>query len=193
MRRAPTVTVLLGTVVLDMLGLGLIVPIVPALMTSVTQDVAAAVFWSGLLGSVYGLLQFVAAPLLGRLSDRYGRRPVLLVSLTCLGVDWLAHAASPSPWTLLAFHAVAGACAGTYTVVNAYLADVTEPGRGRRRTGWSAPRSGSASSPVRSSVACSARSTYACRSSSPPRSASPTSPTAGSSCRSRVPVTRAPH
>ncbi|WBB90894.1 MFS transporter [Verrucosispora sp. WMMC514] len=128
MRRAPTVTVLLGTVVLDMLGLGLIVPIVPALMTSVTEDVAAAVFWSGLLGSVYGLLQFVVAPLLGRLSDRYGRRPVLLVSLTCLGVDWLAHAASPSPWTLLAFHAVAGACAGTYTVVNAYLADVTEPG-----------------------------------------------------------------
>ncbi|MGB2571770.1 MFS transporter [Micromonospora citrea] len=65
--------------------------------------------------------------LLGRLSDRYGRRPVLLTSLTCLGVDWLAHAMSPSPWTLLVFHALAGACAGTYTVVNAYIADVTEP------------------------------------------------------------------
>ncbi|GAB3840967.1 TCR/Tet family MFS transporter [Micromonospora andamanensis] len=128
MRRAPAVTFLLGTVFLDMLGLGLIVPIVPALMTSVTEDPAAAVFWSGLLGSVYGLLQFVVSPLLGRLSDRYGRRPVLLASLTCLGVDWLAHAALPSPWTLLVFHAAAGACAGTYTVVNAYIADVTEPG-----------------------------------------------------------------
>ncbi|GIJ31149.1 MFS transporter [Micromonospora sediminimaris] len=128
MRRAPALTVLLGTVFLDMLGLGLIVPIVPALMTSITEDAAAAVFWSGLLGSVYGLLQFVVSPLLGRLSDRHGRRPVLLASLTCLGVDWLAHAASPSPWALLVFHAAAGACAATYTVVNAYIADVTEPG-----------------------------------------------------------------
>jgi len=127
MRRAPALSFLLVTVFLDLLGLGLIVPIVPAMMTSVTESAAAAVFWSGLLGSIYGLLQFVVSPLLGRLSDRYGRRPVLLVSLTCLGVDWLAHAASPNPWTLLVFHALAGACAGTNTVVNAYVADVTAP------------------------------------------------------------------
>ncbi|MET0415635.1 MAG: MFS transporter, partial [Actinoplanes sp.] len=123
MRRAPALSFLLVTVFIDMLGLGLVVPIVPALMASVTQDPAAAVFWSGVLGSTYGLLQFVVSPLLGRLSDRYGRRPVLLVSLGCLGVDWLAHAASPSPVTLLLFHALAGACAGTGTVVNAYVAD----------------------------------------------------------------------
>ncbi|TDC41518.1 MFS transporter [Micromonospora sp. KC213] len=127
MRRAPALSFLLVAVFLDMLGLGLIVPIMPALMAAVTKDAAAAVFWSGLLGSVYGLLQFVVSPMLGRLSDRYGRRPVLLVSLTCLGVDWLAHAVSPGPWTLLAFHALAGACAGTKTVVNAYIADTTEP------------------------------------------------------------------
>ncbi|GIE31035.1 tetracycline resistance MFS efflux pump [Actinoplanes italicus] len=123
---------LLVTVFIDMLGLGLIVPILPALMTAVTTDPAAAVLWSGVLGSTYGLLQFVLSPLLGRVSDRYGRRPVLLVSLTCLGVDWLAHAAASGPWTLLLFHALAGACAGTNTVVNAYVADVTEPaGRAR--------------------------------------------------------------
>ncbi|MFC7529612.1 MFS transporter [Actinoplanes sp. GCM10030250] len=132
MRRAPALSFLLVTVFLDLLGLGLIVPIVPALMTAVTADAADAVFWAGLLGSVYGLLQFVVSPLLGRLSDRYGRRPVLLVSLACLGVDWLAHAIASGPWTLLAFHALAGACAGTPTVVNAYIADVTEP-EGRAR------------------------------------------------------------
>jgi MFS transporter, DHA1 family, tetracycline resistance protein len=127
MRRQPALSFLLVTVFLDMLGLGLIVPIVPALMTAFTRDAGTAVLWSGALGSLFGLLQFVVSPLLGRLSDRYGRRPVLLASLSCLGIDWLAHAMSPSPWGLLVSHALAGACAGTNTVVNAYIADVVEP------------------------------------------------------------------
>ncbi|GAB7046154.1 MFS transporter [Catenuloplanes indicus] len=132
MRRAPALSFLLVTVFLDMLGLALIVPVMPALMAGLTADAGSAVLWSGVLGSVYGLLQFAVSPLLGRLSDRYGRRPVLLASLTLLGVDWLAHALADSPWTLLLFHALAGACAGTNTVVNAYLADVTPPaGRAR--------------------------------------------------------------
>jgi DHA1 family tetracycline resistance protein-like MFS transporter len=123
---------LLVTVFVDMLGLGLIVPIVPALLGDVTGGPAAAVLWSGVLGSVFGLLQFAGSPLLGRIADRYGRRPVLLVSLSCLGVDWLAHALASGPWTLVAFHALAGAFAGTNTVVNAYIADVTPPsGRAR--------------------------------------------------------------
>ncbi|GGN59173.1 tetracycline resistance MFS efflux pump [Actinoplanes lobatus] len=135
MRRAPALSFLLVTVFLDMLGLGLVVPILPALMTAVAADVTAAAFWSGLLGSVYGLLQFVLSPLLGRLSDRYGRRPVLLVSLACLGVDWLAHAVALSPWPLLLCHALAGAFAGTNTVVNAYIADVTPPDERARAYG----------------------------------------------------------
>jgi MFS transporter, DHA1 family, tetracycline resistance protein len=126
---------LLVTVFLDMLGLGLIVPILPALMTVLTDDPATAVLWSGVLGSTYGVLQFAMSPLLGRISDRYGRRPVLLVSLTCLGVDWFAHALVSGPWPLLFFHALAGLCAGTNTVVNAYIADVTEPGERARAYG----------------------------------------------------------
>lgn len=132
MHRAPALPFLLITVFIDMLGLGLIVPILPALLTSVTANAA---LWSGLLGSVFGLLQFAVAPLLGRLSDRYGRRPVLLLSLACLGVDWLAHAATSTPWPLLIVHAVAGACAGTNTVVNAYIADVCPPEQRARAYG----------------------------------------------------------
>ncbi|MDG6108681.1 tetracycline resistance MFS efflux pump [Dactylosporangium aurantiacum] len=135
MRRAPALSFLLVTVFIDMLGLGLIVPIAPALLTGVTGDPAAGARWSGVIGSSYGLLQFLASPLLGRLCDRYGRRPVLLASLACLGVDYLAHAVSPTAWLLLLFHAVAGACAGTNTVVNAYIADVTPPQRRARAYG----------------------------------------------------------
>ncbi|MEV4510419.1 MFS transporter [Dactylosporangium sp. NPDC049525] len=135
MRRAPALSFLLVTVFIDMLGLGLIVPIVPALLTDITGQAADGARWSGLIGSSYGLLQFLASPLLGRLSDRYGRRPVLLASLTCLGIDYLAHAMSPTVWLLVLFHAVAGACAGTNTVVNAYVADVTEPDRRARAFG----------------------------------------------------------
>jgi DHA1 family tetracycline resistance protein-like MFS transporter len=127
MRRAPALSFLLVTVFIDMLGLGLIVPIVPALLTGLTGHATDGARWSGLINASYGLLQFLASPLLGRLSDRYGRRPVLLASLTCLGVDYLAHAVAPTVWLLMLSHAVAGACAGTNTVVNAYIADVTAP------------------------------------------------------------------
>jgi MFS transporter, DHA1 family, tetracycline resistance protein len=132
MRRAPALSFLLATVFIDMLGLGLIVPIVPALMGAVTHDPAHAALWAGPIDSSYGILQFLTAPLLGRLADRYGRRPVLLASLGFLGVDYLAHALSPTVLSLMLFHGLAGAFAGTGTVVNAYVADVTPPsGRAR--------------------------------------------------------------
>jgi DHA1 family tetracycline resistance protein-like MFS transporter len=129
MRRAPALSFLLVTVFADMLGLGIVVPIMPALMLDLTGSAAGAARWSGLIGSSYGLLQFLTAPLLGRLADRYGRRPVLLASLAALGVDYLGHALTPTAGLLLAFHAFAGVCAGTTTVVNAYIADITVPDR----------------------------------------------------------------
>jgi MFS transporter, DHA1 family, tetracycline resistance protein len=132
MRRTPALSFLLATVFIDMLGLALIVPMIPALMGGITADPAHAARWAGVIDTAYGLLQFLAAPLLGRLADRYGRRPVLLVSLAFLGVDYLAHAVRPTVGSLLLFHGLAGAFAGNDIAIRAYVADITPPsGRAR--------------------------------------------------------------
>jgi DHA1 family tetracycline resistance protein-like MFS transporter len=136
MRRPPALAFLLVTVLIDMLGLGIVVPVMPALMTTVTGDAAAGARWSGWIGASFGATQFLAAPLLGRLSDRYGRRPVLIGALAFLGVDYLAHALAGQPVTMLVAHALAGALAGTMTVVNAYVADTTDPGDRPRAYGY---------------------------------------------------------
>ena len=126
MRRTPALAFLLVTVFIDMLGLGIVVPVLPTLMTTITGHPASAARWSGVIDASFGVMQFLAAPLLGRLSDRYGRRPVLVLAITLLCLNWLAHATANTPATLLAAHAVAGALGGTVTVVNAYIADITD-------------------------------------------------------------------
>jgi len=124
-------TFLLLTVFIDILGLGLVVPIAPHLVASL----GGGSVYFGVLVVAYGLLHWLTTPLLGALSDRYGRRPILLVSLTMLGLDYLAAALTPTLWLLLVTRAVAGATAATYTVVSAYVADVTPPGDRTRAYG----------------------------------------------------------
>jgi DHA1 family tetracycline resistance protein-like MFS transporter len=127
MRRTPTLAFLLVTVFIDMLGLGIIVPIIPALMSTITGHAASGARWSGIIDSSYGVTQFCFAPFLGRIADRYGRKPVLVGSLTLLGANFLAHAMASSVAALVVAHAAAGAFAGSNIVVNAYVADVTPP------------------------------------------------------------------
>lgn len=136
MRRTPALAFLLVTVFIDMLGLGVVVPIVPALMTAVTGDAAAGARWSGVIDASFGVTQFLAAPLLGRMADRYGRRPVLILALSFLGLDYLAHALANQAVTMLAAHALAGALAGTMTVINASIADITPPADRPRAYGY---------------------------------------------------------
>jgi MFS transporter, DHA1 family, tetracycline resistance protein len=123
---AASLPFLLVTVFIDILGLGLVVPVAPQLVTQLGAN-AGGPLMLGVLAASYGLMQFLASPVLGGLSDRYGRRPVLLASLTLLGLDYLSHAVANSVWLLLVGRLLAGAFAGTYTVVNAYLADITAP------------------------------------------------------------------
>jgi len=123
----------LVTVFLDVLGIGLIVPVLPALVGEFAPSPQAQAWWYGLLVASYGLMQFFAGPLLGALSDRVGRRPVLLVSVFGLAAHFLVLAGAPSLGWLMFGRLLGGATAATISVANAYIADVVAPeqrGRG---------------------------------------------------------------
>lgn len=120
-------------VVLNMLAFGMIMPIMPALMFDLTGLPAEeSVAINGWLSATFAVANFMAMPVLGGLSDRYGRRPVLLVSIAMLGVDMLIMALAPTLAILFVGRFLGGLFSATYSVANAYIADVTEPDeRGR--------------------------------------------------------------
>lgn len=127
-------TFILMTVAIDAIGIGLIFPVMPDLIESVTGGtLSQAALWGGVLATSYAVMQFLFGPILGSLSDRFGRRPVLLASLAVMGLDYLAMAMAPTIWLLLAARVVAGITAATYATATAYIADITPPAeRGRR-------------------------------------------------------------
>ncbi len=127
MRRTPALAFLLVTVFIDMLGLGIVVPIAPALMTSITGHAGSAARWAGAVDASFAVMLFLTAPLLGRLADRYGRRPILVTALAVLSIMFAVHGLARAPWQILLVHAAAGAFAASGTVVNAYVADITPP------------------------------------------------------------------
>ena len=121
------------TVLLDMIGLGLIMPILPAILRQLTgADVAHASIYGGWLFFAYAVMQFFCAPVVGGLSDAFGRRPVLLLAVLGLGVDYALTALSPTIAWLFAGRIIAGIFGASYTTANAYIADITPPDeRGR--------------------------------------------------------------
>ena len=122
------VTFIFITVFLDMVGFGLIMPVLPRLIEDVSgTDLAGASLLAGWLFFAYGGMQFLCGPLLGNLSDAYGRRPILLLSVFGLGVDYLLTAFAPNMFWLFVGRTLAGLCGASYTTANAYLADITEP------------------------------------------------------------------
>ncbi|MBN9526854.1 MAG: Tet(A)/Tet(B)/Tet(C) family tetracycline efflux MFS transporter [Alphaproteobacteria bacterium] len=126
--------IIMATVVLDAAGVGLVLPIIPRLLRDVGH--AADIGWQmGLFLGLFAAMQFVCAPVLGALSDRYGRRPVLLASLAGAAVDYLFMAAAPTLGLLFVGRAVAGITGASVAVANAYVADVTPPDQRARRFG----------------------------------------------------------
>lgn len=127
---------ILITVFLDVLGIGLVIPVFPELVTQLAGgDVSDGSRTYGLFIAAYATMQFLFAPLLGALSDRYGRRPVLLVSLFGAGVDYLLLAVAPTLAWLFVARLIAGVTAANITVANAHIADVTAPEHRARNFG----------------------------------------------------------
>jgi DHA1 family tetracycline resistance protein-like MFS transporter len=117
-----------ATVLLDMLGLGIIAPVLPKLVLTLSSDDGArAAAICGIFGTVFALMQFVCSPLLGVLSDRFGRRPVIVLSNLGLGLDYVLMALAPTVSWLFAGRVIAGITSASTTTANAYVADVSQP------------------------------------------------------------------
>ena len=114
------------TVLLDMLSFGIIIPVLPHLIVElVGGSIAAAAVWVSAFGTVFMLMQFVFSPVQGALSDRFGRRAVILISSFGLGVDFVVMALAPALWLLFVGRIASGICAASFSTANAYIADVT--------------------------------------------------------------------
>ena len=117
---------ILVTVFLDVLGIGIIIPILPELVKDfVGGSTASAGRWFGIIAATYAVTQFFFAPVLGSLSDRFGRRPIILISLFGFGVDYVILGIAPSIGWLFVGRVIAGIMGASFTTANAYIADVS--------------------------------------------------------------------
>lgn len=126
--RKPALLFIFITLVLDILGIGIVVPVLPKLISEFQGgDAAMGSITYGSLHAIYALMQFLFAPLIGSLSDKYGRRPVILVSLLGAGLDYFVVAMAPSLVWFAAARVVAGITAANFAAATAYIADITPP------------------------------------------------------------------
>lgn len=133
--RAAAMPFILVTVLVDMVSIGLIIPVLPALVGSFTGSQAEQAFWYGAVTFAFGIANFIGSPILGALSDRFGRRPVLLLGFCGLALNFFATALAPALWMLVAVRLVGGAMQANVAVAQAYVADITPPEQRARRFG----------------------------------------------------------
>ena len=115
------------TVLIDMVSIGLIIPVLPPLVGTFTSSQSEQAFWYGAVTIVFGIANFFGSPILGRLSDRYGRRPVLLIGFSGLALSFVVTGLATALWMLLVVRLFSGAMQANISVANAYVADITAP------------------------------------------------------------------
>ena len=127
-RKKLAITFVLITVVMDSMGIGLIMPVMPDLLQEIEgTDISRAAIWGGWLATIFALMQFFFGPTVGNLSDRFGRRPVLLVSLVVMAFDYVLMALASTIWLLVIGRIIGGITAATHATASAYMADISEP------------------------------------------------------------------
>jgi DHA1 family tetracycline resistance protein-like MFS transporter len=134
-RREAAMPFILVAVLIDMVSIGLIIPVLPPLVGTFTGSQADQAFWFGAVMFAFGIANFFGSPVLGALSDRYGRRPVLLIGFCGLAVSFFVTALATHLWMLIAVRLVSGAMQANVAVANAYVADITAPEDRARRFG----------------------------------------------------------
>lgn len=114
------------TLLIDVIGLGIIIPVIPQLIEELIQgDISEAAKYGGWLGFAYAFVQFIFSPLVGNLSDKYGRRPIILISLFGFAIDYIVLALSPNIYWLFIGRIVAGITGASITTASAYIADIS--------------------------------------------------------------------
>ncbi len=123
------------TVLIDMIAIGIMVPVLPALVGRFTGSQGDQAFWYGVVTFAFGIASFVGSPVIGALSDRFGRRPVLLIGFCGLALSFFVTAMATALWMLIVVRLFSGAMQSNAAVANAYVADISTPDERARRFG----------------------------------------------------------
>ncbi len=133
--RAAAMPFIMITVLIDMMSIGLIVPVLPGLVGSFTSSQSEQVWWYGAVAFAFSFANFFSSPVLGALSDKYGRRPVLLMGFCALSLSFFVTGLATALWMLIVVRLFSGAMQSNASVANAYVADITEPEQRAKRFG----------------------------------------------------------
>ncbi len=128
MRQKLPIIFILITVMIDSMGIGLIMPVMPDLIQELEAgDLGQAALWGGILAAIFAVMQFLFGPVIGGLSDRFGRRPVLLLALVVMAFDYVLMAVAGTIWLLVIGRIIGGITAATQSTASAYMADISAP------------------------------------------------------------------
>jgi MFS transporter, DHA1 family, tetracycline resistance protein len=133
--REAAMPFIMATMLIDMLAIGLIIPVLPAMVGSFTGSQADQAYWYGVVAFSFGIANFIASPILGALSDQYGRRPILLMGFFGLCISFFGTAMATALWVLIAVRVMGGAMQANISIANAYVADFTPADQRTKRFG----------------------------------------------------------